>query len=125
MCHIFVVSQLSCLGRCQKSLRECLFGCINLLNFKCYTMKFHNCYHTNVQQSLWKKYTQTQNREEEIPTNQYMSCMLNMVRFQLKDHLWALILSRVLLFFMGKSTRCLTDKDHEKHPLRDLVQVFT
>ena len=51
--------------------------------------------------------------KEEIPTNIYE---LRMVRSQLKDHLGALILSRVL-FFMGKSTSYLTDKDHEKHPL--------
>ena len=45
MCPIFVSSQLSCLARYQKILRGCSFGCKNVLNFTCHTMKFHKCHH--------------------------------------------------------------------------------
>ena len=44
----FVSSQLCCFARYQKILWECSFGCKNLLNFTCHTMKFHNCHQTNV-----------------------------------------------------------------------------
>ena len=48
LCPIFVGTQLSCLARYQKILWEYSFGCKNLLNFTCHTMKFHNCHHPNV-----------------------------------------------------------------------------
>ena len=45
---IFVGSQLRCLARYQKILWECSFGCKNLFNFNCHTMKFHKCVYTKL-----------------------------------------------------------------------------
>ena len=45
---MFVGSKPSCLVRYHKILWECSFGCKNLFNFTCHTMKFHNCHQTNV-----------------------------------------------------------------------------
>ena len=42
MYSIFDISQSNSLKRYQKFLRVCSFGCKNLLNFTCLTMKFHN-----------------------------------------------------------------------------------
>ena len=44
---IFIGSQLSCLARYQKILWGCSFGCKNLLNFNCHTMKFGDCHYPN------------------------------------------------------------------------------
>ena len=32
----------------KNSLRKLFFGCKNLLNFICHTLKFHNCHHTSI-----------------------------------------------------------------------------
>ena len=45
MCPIFDSSQSKSLTRYQKILKGCSFGCKNLLNFTCLTMKVHNCHH--------------------------------------------------------------------------------
>ena len=45
MCPIFLDSQLSCLVRYQKILREYSFEWKDLFNFTCHTMKFHNCHY--------------------------------------------------------------------------------
>ena len=44
----FFGSQLSCLARYQKILKEYSFECKNLLNFPCHTMKLQKCHHPNV-----------------------------------------------------------------------------
>ena len=43
---IFDCPQSSCITWYQKILWRSSFGCKNLLNFMCHTMKFHNCHHT-------------------------------------------------------------------------------
>ena len=60
MCPIFVGSQLSCLARYQKILKEYSFECKNLLNFTCHTMKFHNCHHPSHHHAL-------SNHEKHVP----------------------------------------------------------
>ena len=43
---IFHSSQSNSLTRYQRILWGISYGCKNLLNFTCLTMKFHNCHHT-------------------------------------------------------------------------------
>ena len=50
MCTVFDTSQSKSLTKYQKILWGYSFGCKNMLNFFCLTMKFHNCYHNNVYQ---------------------------------------------------------------------------
>ena len=45
MCLIFYGSPSNSLIRNQKILLGYSFGCKNLLNFTCHTIKFHNCHH--------------------------------------------------------------------------------
>ena len=46
MCPIFDGSQSNSITWYQRILKGCSFGCKNLLNFACLTMKFHNCHCT-------------------------------------------------------------------------------
>ena len=48
MCPIFDRSQSNSLTEYQKILKRCTFGCKNVMNFACLTMKFHICNHTTV-----------------------------------------------------------------------------
>ena len=45
---IFDCPQSSCLKRYKNILWVSSFGCKNLLNFICHSLKFHNCHHTTV-----------------------------------------------------------------------------
>ena len=41
-CPTFDDLSSNCLTRYKQTLSGCSFGCINLLNFNCFPMKFHN-----------------------------------------------------------------------------------
>ena len=53
ICPIFDGSEWNCLTRYQKILWRCSFGCKNLSNSICLTMKFPNCHCTKLSVRLW------------------------------------------------------------------------
>ena len=53
MPYNFDGSASSCLTIYQKALWGGFFGCKNVLNFTCLTIKFHDCHHTNAYLGLF------------------------------------------------------------------------